>query len=44
MTAAVALAIFLIAFFFIATEKADKVAVVLIASGGDGGPRPDSWQ
>jgi len=33
MTAALAFTIFLIAFFFIATEKADKVAVVLVASG-----------
>ena len=33
MTAAAALAIFVVAFFFIATEKADKVKVVLIAAG-----------
>ncbi|GAB3439818.1 ArsB/NhaD family transporter [Actinophytocola sediminis] len=33
MSAVLALAIFLVAFFFIATEKADKVKVVLIASG-----------
>ena len=33
MTAALALAIFVVAFFFIATEKVDKVKVVLIASG-----------
>jgi Na+/H+ antiporter NhaD/arsenite permease-like protein len=33
VTAAAALAIFLVAFFFIATEKADKVKVVLIAAG-----------
>ncbi|CNF09975.1 Arsenic-transport integral membrane protein ArsA [Mycobacterium tuberculosis] len=33
MMAAAALAIFVIAFFFIATEKADKVKVVLIAAG-----------
>ncbi|MEV4315027.1 SLC13 family permease [Actinocrispum sp. NPDC049592] len=33
MTAVLALAIFLVAFFFIATEKANKVAVVLIAAG-----------
>ncbi|SDF75724.1 Na+/H+ antiporter NhaD [Lentzea fradiae] len=33
MSAALALAIFLIAFFFIATEKADKVKVVLVAAG-----------
>ncbi|KAB8195977.1 hypothetical protein FH608_010915 [Nonomuraea phyllanthi] len=33
MSAAVALAIFLVAFFFIATEKADKVKVVLVAAG-----------
>ena len=37
MTAAAALAIFVIAYFFIATEKADKVAVVLIASGAMAG-------
>ncbi|RNI20713.1 SLC13 family permease [Flexivirga caeni] len=37
MTAALALTIFLIAFFFIATEKADKVAVVLIAAGAMAG-------
>ncbi|NKZ05751.1 SLC13 family permease [Actinomadura latina] len=33
MTAVAALAIFVVAFFFIATEKADKVKVVLIAAG-----------
>ncbi|TDD37267.1 hypothetical protein E1287_08910 [Actinomadura sp. KC06] len=33
MSAAVALGIFVVAFFFIATEKADKVKVVLIAAG-----------
>ncbi|SDJ75917.1 Na+/H+ antiporter NhaD [Nonomuraea maritima] len=33
MSAFAALAIFLVAFFFIATEKADKVKVVLIAAG-----------
>ncbi|WP_433440512.1 SLC13 family permease [Nonomuraea sp. CA-141351] len=33
MSAVAALAIFLVAFFFIATEKADKVKVVLIAAG-----------
>ncbi|MFD9946853.1 SLC13 family permease [Nonomuraea sp. NPDC059023] len=33
MSAIVALAIFVVAFFFIATEKADKVKVVLIAAG-----------
>ncbi|HEX6340693.1 ArsB/NhaD family transporter [Umezawaea sp.] len=33
MTALLALAIFLVAFFFIATEKADKVKVVLVAAG-----------
>ncbi|MFE2757415.1 SLC13 family permease [Actinosynnema sp. NPDC059335] len=33
MSAVLALAIFLVAFFFIATEKADKLKVVLIASG-----------
>ncbi|MBM7789674.1 ArsB/NhaD family transporter [Tenggerimyces flavus] len=33
MTAVAALTIFLIAFYFIATEKANKVTVVLIASG-----------
>ncbi len=31
MTAVAALAIFVVAFFFIATEKIDKVKVVLIA-------------
>ncbi|MET9224290.1 ArsB/NhaD family transporter [Lentzea sp. NPDC003310] len=33
MSAALALTIFLIAFFFIATEKANKVKVVLVAAG-----------
>lgn len=33
VSGALALAIFLVAFFFIATEKADKVKVVLIAAG-----------
>lgn len=33
MTAAMALAVFLTAFYFIATEKVDKVKVVLVASG-----------
>ncbi|ASR38294.1 hypothetical protein BAY61_28515 [Prauserella marina] len=33
MSAILALTIFLVAFFFIATEKANKVAVVLIAAG-----------
>ncbi|MFD5829240.1 SLC13 family permease [Lentzea sp. NPDC060358] len=33
MSAALALAIFLVAFFFIATEKANKVKVVLVAAG-----------
>ncbi|MER7543701.1 SLC13 family permease [Actinomadura sp.] len=33
MTAVAALAIFVVAFFFIATEKVDKVKVVLIAAG-----------
>ncbi|RSN70305.1 SLC13 family permease [Actinomadura sp. WAC 06369] len=33
MTAYLALAVFIIAFFFIATEKVDKVKVVLIAAG-----------
>ncbi|MFI0367118.1 SLC13 family permease [Actinomadura sp. 1N219] len=33
MSAAIALGIFVVAFFFIATEKADKVKVVLIAAG-----------
>jgi Na+/H+ antiporter NhaD/arsenite permease-like protein len=33
MNAVLALAIFVVAFFFIATEKADKLKVVLIASG-----------
>jgi Na+/H+ antiporter NhaD/arsenite permease-like protein len=33
VTAGLALAIFLVAFVFIATEKADKVKVVLVASG-----------
>ncbi|GGN29777.1 membrane protein [Lentzea pudingi] len=33
MSAALALTIFLVAFFYIATEKADKVKVVLIAAG-----------
>ncbi len=33
MTAVLALAIFLVAFFFIATEKVNKVAVVLVAAG-----------
>ncbi|MFF2084356.1 ArsB/NhaD family transporter [Nocardia sp. NPDC058176] len=33
MAAALAVAIFVVAFFFIATEKADKVKTVLIASG-----------
>ncbi|MEW2358706.1 ArsB/NhaD family transporter [Spirillospora sp. NPDC029432] len=33
MTPVVALAVFVVAFFFIATEKADKVKVVLIAAG-----------
>ncbi|WP_236791896.1 SLC13 family permease [Amycolatopsis sp. GM8] len=33
MTAVLALAVFVVAFFFIATEKADKVKVVLIAAG-----------
>ncbi|MFF5986651.1 ArsB/NhaD family transporter [Prauserella flavalba] len=33
MSAVLALAIFVVAFFFIATEKANKVAVVLIAAG-----------
>ena len=33
MTGILALGIFLVAFFFIATEKADKVKVVLIAAG-----------
>ncbi|MFI7677323.1 SLC13 family permease [Actinophytocola sp. NPDC049390] len=32
MTAVLALAVFVVAFFFIATEKADKVKVVLVAS------------
>lgn len=32
MTAVAALAIFVVAFLFIATEKADKVKVVLIAA------------
>ncbi|MCX7522681.1 ArsB/NhaD family transporter [Microbacterium sp. STN6] len=34
MNGVIALAIFLVAFFFIATEKADKVKVVLIAAAG----------
>ncbi|MEU5875927.1 ArsB/NhaD family transporter [Spirillospora sp. NPDC047279] len=33
MTGLLALAIFVVAFFFIATEKADKVKVVLVAAG-----------
>ncbi|TYK43268.1 SLC13 family permease [Actinomadura decatromicini] len=33
MSAAAALAVFVVAFFFIATEKVDKVKVVLIAAG-----------
>ncbi|MFJ2029925.1 SLC13 family permease [Streptosporangium sp. NPDC087985] len=33
MSAVIALVIFMVAFFFIATEKADKVKVVLIAAG-----------
>ena len=33
MTAVAALAVFVVAFFFIATEKADKVKVVLVAAG-----------
>ncbi|GAA4237176.1 ArsB/NhaD family transporter [Actinomadura meridiana] len=33
MTATAALAVFVVAFFFIATEKVDKVKVVLIAAG-----------
>ncbi|UPK76459.1 ArsB/NhaD family transporter [Nocardioidaceae bacterium SCSIO 66511] len=33
MSAAIALAIFVVAFYFIATEKVDKVKVVLVAAG-----------
>src|SRR5699024_7136574 len=33
MSAALALAIFIVAFFFIATEKVDKTKVVLVAAG-----------
>ncbi|GIH90379.1 SLC13 family permease [Planobispora siamensis] len=33
MSALIALAVFVVAFFFIATEKADKVKVVLVAAG-----------